>query len=106
MELIEMVCCDENTECGIRGHHIYKNIWAVVIKELLVHTEEEINAVDRYIYALTVNERINYHWIYQKNFLMYVQFSYTGEISNAESFIFSIVTGSRYCLSQKSFLGN
>ena len=91
-------------ECAITVYPVYKNIPTAVIEELLVCTREAINAVDRYTFTLKVNEGRNHHWTYQERFLMYVQCSYKGEVPNAGSFICSIVTGSRCCLLQKSFL--
>ena len=40
----EEMTCEKETACCVRGYHVYKDIWAAVIGEVLVYSQEPTNA--------------------------------------------------------------
>ena len=63
IELIQMACCSEKkVECVIGGCHVYKAIWAAVVREELMCTKETANAANS-------NQPRNHHWTLTKKHL-------------------------------------
>ena len=48
----EMACHSEEMACCVRGYHIYKDIWAAAIGEVLVYSREPTNVGDRCAIAI------------------------------------------------------
>ena len=40
----EEMACEKETACCVRGYHVYKDIWAAAIGEVLVCSQEPTNA--------------------------------------------------------------
>ena len=47
--------------CCVRGYHVYKDIWAAAVGEVLASWREPSNASDRYAIAVLKHERIIGH---------------------------------------------
>ena len=43
----EEMACEKEMTCCVRGYHVYKDIWAAAIGEVLVCSREPANVADR-----------------------------------------------------------
>ena len=57
----EEMACEKKMACCVRGYHVYKDIWAAAIGEVLVCSREPTNAADRYAVAVPKKETIIGH---------------------------------------------